>query len=509
MRRTPLAWIGAVLLGALFCFGPGVPRATAEEGAKPQNDAELGILRARLDALLAEARILEAKGELDAALEVYRSVTDVYTKVMQDLKRLRQPAPTFVIRQGRGEGAGGIVWPVDGRRPPVPKTSRFAGSWPEGNDLHGVESRCLRWLAAHQSMNGSWHPQKHIGWIDGVWRGISQPDGAGDARRTVGVTGLALQAFLAGGHTPGHGGSFKPVLNKGLQFLMDSQDQEGCIGLRGHTAFMYDHGAAALALVTAASRSLQDKRYLRSAQKALDFIAAARNPYAAWRYGVRTGQNDTSVTGWMMLPVLVAEAANANAKAAGYEEPFHLDSGMREGAEAWIARMTDAETARVGHITQGGRPGRPLFDGRVEFPAEFAEGPTAIGLVIAATSPREGLDVGIMARQRALLAKTLPQWDVERGTIDMEYWRFGALAARQEGGALLERWTKALLEAAANQRREGRVGRLRGSFDPVGVWGSAGGRVYSTAMMSIACSTLRGRGLEVFPKDILKSGRAR
>jgi len=507
MRRTPLAWIGAVLLGALFCFGPGVPRATADEGAQPQNEAELGILRARLDALLAEARILEAKGELDAALEVYRSVTDVYTKVMQDLQRLRKPTPMFVIRQGRGERVGPAALPVDGRRPSVPRVSRFAGSWPESNDLFGVESRCLRWLAAHQGMDGSWHPQKHIGWIDGVWRGIAQPDGAGDARRTVGVTGLALQAFLAAGHQPGLGGSFRGVIRKGLQFLMDSQDQEGCFGLRSHTAFVYDHAAATLALVTASARNLEDRRYRRSAQKALDFIAAARNPYSAWRYGVRTGQNDTSVTGWMMLPVLVAETANRNAQAAGFDMPFHLDSGMRQGAEAWVERMTDADTARVGHIEMGGRPGRPLFDGEVQFPAEFAEGPTAIGLILTATSPREDKDDGLMARQRALLAKTLPQWDIERGTIDMEYWRFGALAARQEGGALLERWTKAFLETAANQRREGRVGRLRGSFDPVGVWGSAGGRVYSTAMMSIASSTLRGRGLEVFPKALLSVPR--
>ena len=42
----------------------------------------------------------------------------------------------------------------------------------------------------------------------------------------------------------------------------------------------------------------RNPRYKKPAQNALDFIAMARNPYFAWRYAPRSGDNDTSVTGW-------------------------------------------------------------------------------------------------------------------------------------------------------------------------------------------------------------------
>ena len=41
--------------------------------------------------------------------------------------------------------------------------------------------------------------------------------------------------------------------------------------------------------------------FKKSAQQGVDFILKARNPYLAWRYGVRPGDNDTSVTGWQIM----------------------------------------------------------------------------------------------------------------------------------------------------------------------------------------------------------------
>ena len=53
----------------------------------------------------------------------------------------------------------------------------------------------------------------------------------------------------------------------------------------------------------------------------------------------------------------------------------------------------------------------------------------------------------------------------------------------QMGGNYWKAWNVAMKEAVIeNQQREGDE---KGSWDPVGPWGYSGGRVYSTALMTL------------------------
>ena len=83
----------------------------------------------------------------------------------------------------------------------------------------------------------------------------------------------------------------------------------------------------------------------------------------------------------------------------------------------------------------------------------------------------------------AILAK-LPKWDEAAGSIDHYYWYFATFATYQMGGRHWKAWSKAMTPAVVdNQRQDGNV---RGSWDPKGVWGAEGGRVYSTALMVLS-----------------------
>ena len=70
-----------------------------------------------------------------------------------------------------------------------------------------------------------------------------------------------------------------------------------------------------------------------------------------------------------------------------------------------------------------------------------------------------------------------------RSQVDHQYWLFGSLAMYWIGPGYFDDWNEALTDAVVDTQR--RFGSFKGSWDPVGVWGGDGGRVYSTAMMAI------------------------
>src|SRR5262249_32811498 len=116
------------------------------------------------------------------------------------------------------------------------------------------------------------------------------------------------------------------------------------------------------------------------AQRGLDWIASAKNPKFAWRYGVRDGTNDTSVTVWMVAALAAAKRVNAADSAAAREESFVVDETSFDGARTWVEKLTD-EYGRVGYQQRGSGPARPaaVVD---KFPAENSEAMTAAGLFI-------------------------------------------------------------------------------------------------------------------------------
>jgi hypothetical protein len=302
----------------------------------------------------------------------------------------------------------------------------------------------------------------------------------------VGSTRCAARDY----HRPGDS------LRKGLQYLKNAQDPEGCFGLRTSTHYVYNHATAALAMVEAYGLT-QSPIFKHSAQKALEFTALARNPGLAWRYGVKTGDNDTSVTGWMMLALRSAQLINADAVKAGRPALLRVDMESFRGLEAWVGRMTDPITGRVGYLTPGSGPSRP-WPSEATFPPEKSESMTAVGLLarlFLGEDPGTSLPI---QKGTALLKNTLPSWNRSDGSIDMTYWYFGTLATFELGGDAWNQWEKALdYSMVANQRMDGSHCTFKGSWDPVDPWGADGGRVYSTALLTLCLEVLYGRRMSI------------
>lgn len=315
--------------------------------------------------------------------------------------------------------------------------------------------RAIAWLVDNQSPSGSW-----------------QRD---DTTHPVGTSALALLALIGDGHTP-VGGAHQAKVVQGLVWLRAQQNATtGRVGAGPLEPYIYDHAVATIVLAEAYGyeRTPEARAAL---QRAVEFCQSARNPYGAWRYRVPpTGDNDTSVTTWMMIALLAARDVG-----------LQIDEAALENARAFYDEVTDPVSGRSGYRTRGGRSARA--QGTMEsFPVEKSEALTAAALMgrvftFDEREPDKNTEA-LWELQSNLLQKRLPEWNERDGSIDLYYWYHGTYAMFQLGGKPWKAWNTALKEAlTTSQRQDGAAG---GSWDPECAWGFVGGRVYSTALCAL------------------------
>lgn len=328
---------------------------------------------------------------------------------------------------------------------------------PGGNEIIDAG---LRWLRDHQSPNGRWDADN---WHDNCRKGRCTGPGhnQGDSRYDVGITAMSTLAFLGNGHTHRFG-KYKRVLAKSTRWLTKQQKSDGSIGFHEGEE-IYNHAIATMALCEAFAMS-RDFKLKGPAQRAVNFCLQAQNPGQGWRYGVRPGDNDTSVTGWMVLALKAAKTGGLKVP----EDAF-------EGAQNWFKRATGPNGA-VGYKSAGG--------GSSYIPAQkgkFNEVPcmTAVSVVCrifaGEKSSQRQIKQGV-----SLLMKSLPSKKSDHSLTNYYYWYYASYAMFQVGGQKWKKWSKPIFKLMIDSARKN--GCEKGSYDPVSEWSIAGGRVYATAI---------------------------
>jgi hypothetical protein len=332
----------------------------------------------------------------------------------------------------------------------------------------------LDWLKRHQDPDGFWD-------CDGFDMQCtdSRCSGRGQALNDVGVTGLALLAFMGSGNTI-TSGPHRATVKKGIKYLCDVQDpSDGCMVLKEGMQWMYNHALATLALTEAYGLS-NFPIIKKPAQRAIDFIHKSKNPGRAWRYNNGEvdpmEQNDVSVTGWMVM--CLASARDFGLKI--YEQDI-ID------ALRYIDDMTDSTSGRTGYKERGSYSAREIGDDDI-WPADQTEAMTAVAMLcrVFAGSILGEMESQISALEKGadLLTAIPPEWNEEKGCIDYYYWYYGSYAMYQMAGSYWRDWKRDMEDAVVdNQLREGCE---RGSWPPQqDPWGDNGGRVYSTALLTL------------------------
>ncbi len=323
----------------------------------------------------------------------------------------------------------------------------------------------LEWLGRHQNRDGSWSTDSHAEDCKkdpGVK--TFRDEARFQDRRSIGLTSLALLAYLGAGITD----RSSPEVRAGLAFLLKSQDASGRIASDSSPKFMYEQMLATLALVEAygLARSPELKN---PAERALDYAYKGRNPGKGWRYQYRSGDNDTSVTGWGVQVLRAAELAG-----------FKVPPEAKKGAIAWLDEVTD-KNSMTGYIDC--RQGRVVIPGVNE---NFHDHPTMTSVAVASrlVLQMDRKDAAVVGGMKPLFAD-MPEWDEKGLKVDFYYWYHASQAWFQfEGprGAGWKTWSGKVQSALLDHQERDASQCSHGSWNPVDRWSSEGGRAYTTAM---------------------------
>lgn len=348
-----------------------------------------------------------------------------------------------------------------------------------GSPYNRAIDDALRWLRDHQSPDGNWSANAFDDECGKIGDGYCT--GRGSVMHDVGVTSLSLLAFLGADNTDSRG-KYKATVKAGLRFLIDNQDRNGNYGNEEVNAHTYDHFLATLAVMEAYALT-QKFTYKKSLRKALDYMYQMRNPSRAWRYADQSSDDmvahpdDVSVTGWAVMVLSLAK-----------EYDIDIDEVAFEDSILFIEEMTDRK-GRTGYYEPGANSSR--IEGTADtWPDSETEAMTAVGILCRIFADpemtRKGNEAAIEKGVKLILDKPIvfdPDGNV--GKIDYYYWYYATYALYQWGGSSWKAWEKDVGQVADHQRSKD-DGDMHGSWDPqLDPWGVIGGRVYSTAILTL------------------------
>jgi hypothetical protein len=439
-----------------------------------------------------ERELLEPKVELDIAeqsdnpnpitqIEPVEDVTTREEETESDVAKGREEAVADSEMGGQGAfmaiGAGGGSAGMFGSRSGGGR-KRAVG---RGGGSKGSESAvdaALRWFKKHQSPNGMWDAEKYFqNCAEDPKCEPGSLDGKAAEEVNVALTGYALLCYLGAGYDHKTPNKYKPVVKKGIDYLLSVQAPDGLMGKRN-----YEHPVAVMALAEAYAMT-SDPELRKPAQNGVDMIIKRQNQDDVGGYGlgwnyVNPGtRNDASVTGWN---VMALKSAYAGGLSVG---------NSIEGAKKWLEMAWKANN--------DGKEGRPdwqkldIYTDQSLFSYMWHTGAKAyardsfghqhmapVGLVCAVFLGHRAGDAMLETLANFVMSKQTPK----SYPCNTYYMYYNTLGIFQVGGDKWKTWNSVVRDMLVNAQRKG-DGCFDGSWDwqGTGFHGHNIGRVLSTA----------------------------
>jgi hypothetical protein len=171
-----------------------------------------------------------------------------------------------------------------------PQRARAEGDWEITPQSEAALERGLQWLARNQGPQGNWESND------------------------LGLVALGALAFLAAGHTPGHG-KYGQNIDRALDYVLKNAQPNGLLNISNSQRDMYNHGLAAFVLGQAHGMS-SDPRIGPALEKALKLIVRTQCKDGGWDYHARHQERGHDLS----LAVMQAKALRS-AVDSGFEIP--------------------------------------------------------------------------------------------------------------------------------------------------------------------------------------------
>ncbi len=270
----------------------------------------------------------------------------------------------------------------------------------------------LRWLKVHQEKDGSWKCGKSA---------------------TAGAA-LATLAFLGHGETP-DSAEFGETVGKGLQYLAQQVDSNGQISdfPQDDVAYGYSQGAVVLALSEGYAMTQSPvlrqplDRALQAILRGQAAVKARSQDVGGWRYHPLSNDSDVSVTGWMIMALKSARAAD-----------IEIPQAVFDKAAQYLWNMYDTRNPGFGYQ----KPER--------YPSM-----TAVG-ILCQQFLGNGKDYRIQGALDYLREQKV-DWAKTEGDFVLYGWYYMTQAMFQAGGSYWQYWNGEIRDTMVrNQQSDGR-----------------------------------------------------
>lgn len=293
----------------------------------------------------------------------------------------------------------------------------------------------LKWLAAHQRIDGSWRLKLE----DTPCKGQCQHSGTRES--TSAATGLALLAFLGAGYTH-ETGPYQDEVRRGIDYLR-SRVRINKYGGSLAEPTMYAHAIATMALGEAFAMT-KDSSLQSTLESLMEYTIAAQANDGGWRYTPQA-PGDMTVTGWQIMALKSCELG-----------------GLKVPDEVWtkVDAFLDSKQANYGATYGYIKPG--------EDPT-----PTAIGLLARMYSGWKRAGIPLLEG-----AQRISELGPSKTDIYFDY--YGTLVMHHLRDERWEEWNEEMRDYLIET--QDRRGHQTGSWHFPDKHGSVGGRLYTTAM---------------------------